>query len=89
LPIVIAVAVIVAIFILRDRITGFRGRFSRKGVHAEIKAAEPESPPATGVDLSGAQFKDHNKFTTGDDARIKAQNMKAGSGNGVSVWIIH
>ncbi|MBA3560783.1 MAG: hypothetical protein H0W30_19575 [Gemmatimonadaceae bacterium] len=79
--IVIAVVVIAVFIILRSRITGFRGRLTRKGVDVDVKAALPEVPPAIGVDLSGSKFKDDNKFAADNEARVKAQNLQAGSGN--------
>jgi hypothetical protein len=79
--IVIAIVVISVFIILRNRITGFRGRVTRSGVKMEVKAAQPEVPPAVGVDLSGAKFKDQNKFAADNEARVKAQNLQAGSGN--------
>lgn len=82
--IVIAVAVILVILILRNRITSFRGKFTKSGVETEIKAAQPETPPAIGIDLSDAEFKDNNKFKVDKEARVKARGLKAGSGNDFS-----
>src|SRR6266850_2858655 len=81
IPIVVAFAIIVVFILLRNRITGFRGRFSKKGVDIDVKAAQPDTPLATGVDLSSAEFKDKNKFAADNEARVKAQGLKAGSGN--------
>ena len=80
-PIVIAITVIALFIILRNRITGFKGRFSKRGVDVSVSAPQEQSAPAQGVDLAEAEFKDRNKFAADNEARVKAQKLKAGSGN--------
>jgi hypothetical protein len=80
-PIVIAVAVVAVFIIIRNRITRFRGEFGKGGVKVDLGAAEPDVPPATGVNLTGAQFKDKNTFEADSEARVKASNLQVGSEN--------
>src|SRR5690349_17373669 len=54
-----------------------RGPF---GMGMEVEEST-ESAPQQGVDLSDAEFKDKNKFTADNEARVKAKGLKAGSGN--------
>lgn len=82
LSVVIALTVIVMILLLRNRITGFAGRVSKKGVDVNLKAAEPNTP---GVDISGAKLKDENEVTADNEARLKATNLQAGDRNRIRV----
>ena len=81
ITIIVAVAVIIVFIIMQKRITRFRGSVGKGGGKVEVGAAEPYVPPAPGVDLSRAQFKDKNKFEAGAEARVKAPEMRAGTGN--------
>lgn len=81
IAIVIAVAVVIVIWLLRERITGFVLRISKKGLEGNIKADTGAAPPAQGVDLTGAKFKDENEFIANSEAKVKAPNLQAGNRN--------
>jgi len=81
IALVIAVAVIVSLFIVRRIFTKGSIQVSKRGVKGTLEGNPNAAPPGQGVDLSEAEFKDKNKFIADNEARVKAQHLKAGSGN--------
>lgn len=81
IAIIIAVAVIVVVLVLRHIFTKGSIEVNRRGVKGTLEANPNVSPPAPGVDLSEAEFKDRNRFEATEGARIKAPGMRAGSDN--------
>ena len=81
IAIVVAVVVVICLFLVRRTFTKGTFTASKSGVSGTLHGNPNAAPPAAGVDLAGAEFKDENEFTAKGDVRVKAPDMRAGSKN--------
>lgn len=81
LLLITGVIVVCTLYVLRDRLRRLSTKISKKGVEIHAEAESGSQQPSKGVDLSGSEFGDDNTFSATSDSAIKAQKLKAGSGN--------